>query len=567
MNPALRYLLWTSFKNAVRTRLQRLREPRYLIGALFVLGYLWAYSGFKTFRRPGTSGFEVGDHSVIQLALESGVVLALFLVVMTYAWAIREEEAGLRFSEAEIGFLFPAPLTRRALVRFHLLRTQSRLAISSFAVTLFSLRLVASPEHALTRFIGTWLIFSAISFHSLAAGFTRQSLALRGVSQTVQRVVFALAMLTFLGISARAVQLSDRAYENADDVAEAMVAFTGAAPVSWVVGPILAAKNAAAPTDVAGTLFAFGLLSVALFAWVTQSVGRFEEATLARAQKVALRLSAAKSGQRTPRKANAEPFRLASTGSPLVAFIWSGLISSGRWARPSIVLGVPTLLFVTTWALVSNPNTEIIGEVVATVCLFTSFFMTLVGPIMARGGVPRLFERIELVKSLPVRGALVILGEMMPTVLLLVWLQWTGCCAGLLFNGYDAPFPVVTGVVCLMVFGPAVTAFLTVVPFGIALFFPGWVATKNDAPRGFEAIGQRLLFRFVFLLLLVIGVLPGSALAFGVGFALSLINVPLEVCAVVGTLIATTVMVAEVGVMLVALGRRYERFDFSKELW
>src|SRR6185436_9141681 len=49
-----------------------------------------------------------------------------FLVILTLMWAIPTQRAALGFSEAEIAFLFPAPITRRALVHFRLLSSQFR---------------------------------------------------------------------------------------------------------------------------------------------------------------------------------------------------------------------------------------------------------------------------------------------------------------------------------------------------------------------------------------------------------------------------------------------------------
>ena len=43
MNAALFYLLSCSLKNAVLVRLRRLRQPKYLVGALLGIGYFYLY--------------------------------------------------------------------------------------------------------------------------------------------------------------------------------------------------------------------------------------------------------------------------------------------------------------------------------------------------------------------------------------------------------------------------------------------------------------------------------------------------------------------------------------------
>ena len=55
--------------------------------------------------------------------------LALFVIVLL-AWIIPHERAALTFTEAEVAFLFPAPVSRRTLIHFKLLRSQLRIFFS-----------------------------------------------------------------------------------------------------------------------------------------------------------------------------------------------------------------------------------------------------------------------------------------------------------------------------------------------------------------------------------------------------------------------------------------------------
>ncbi len=58
------------------------------------------------------------------------------------AWIAPEDKPGLAFTEAEVAFLFPAPMTRRMLVHYKLLSTQVTILLSSCLLALLATRWV-----------------------------------------------------------------------------------------------------------------------------------------------------------------------------------------------------------------------------------------------------------------------------------------------------------------------------------------------------------------------------------------------------------------------------------------
>jgi len=559
MNAALRYLFRATLKNGAVGQLRRLREPRYAIGAGFVLFYFWANAGLRGPRAPDSL-----VQSLESTAIQSCAVLLVTLGFATYAWVIRDEEPGLRFTESEIAFLFPAPLDRSELLRFHLAKTQLRLLVSSLAVTLISLRFMHGAAHTVGRVIGTWLVFSAFSFHSLGAGFTRQWLTLRGIGPLVHKSVYGLLVIAAVAVSAHQADFDWAHLGTKAELAEAALALTHAPPVGWVVGPVVAGMNASSWRDAAPLFGLLVLINLALVFWVTATIGRFEDATLRRAQQTAIKESSRRVGAREKKRPSPSPFSLKSVGSGTTAFVWSGLISSGRWARPATLLGLPLLVALGALALRNNP--EELGEVLSLAGLLFAAFLALTGPLFARGGVPRMFDQLELVKTLPVSGRSVILGEMLPTIGLLVWAQWSLCLPTFFSQANGMAVSNAALVLSVMVFGPPITAFLTLVPFGIGLYFPAWVRPTGDGPRGFEAIGQRLLFRVVFLGLLLAALVPALALGLAVGGLARGLAASWSGSVVLASIFASAVVVGEVVLALRWLGGRYERFDFSKEL-
>ena len=121
MFSALVYLQWQTLRNRSWQRIRRLRNPRYLLGALIGGGYLLLVVGrsFSPLRAAGPALLP----GVTDAIWEFLAAFALFLVVVAI-WLIPHQRAALVFSEAEIAFLFPAPVRRQTLIHYKLLRSQ-----------------------------------------------------------------------------------------------------------------------------------------------------------------------------------------------------------------------------------------------------------------------------------------------------------------------------------------------------------------------------------------------------------------------------------------------------------
>jgi hypothetical protein len=129
------YLTFCSFKNRMRRRIRRLREPRYLAG--LIVGGLYFY--FMVFRprsdvRRGSRGFPGLGNLAGPIQVVASVVL---LVIAAIAWVWPGAGKPITFSRAEVQFLFTAPVTRRQLLHFRLVRSQLSMLFSSALITLF----------------------------------------------------------------------------------------------------------------------------------------------------------------------------------------------------------------------------------------------------------------------------------------------------------------------------------------------------------------------------------------------------------------------------------------------
>src|SRR5262249_5349284 len=128
---------------------------------------------------------------------ESLGALAL-LVFIVSAWLFPHRRAALAFTEAEVAFLFPAPVSRRGLIHFKLLRSQAAILFTTLFLVLITNR---AGGHAWIRAGGWWLILCTLNLHFLASSFARTMLLDRGISNWQRR----LAVLVILALAAGGV--------------------------------------------------------------------------------------------------------------------------------------------------------------------------------------------------------------------------------------------------------------------------------------------------------------------------------------------------------------------------
>ncbi|MEA2342902.1 MAG: hypothetical protein QOF63_1071, partial [Thermoanaerobaculia bacterium] len=123
-----------TLKNKIVQRLRRLREPRYLIGAIAGAAYFW----FLFFRRSMAAHSSNGKLIMITTAASpvvADVASVILLLLMITAWALPADSGGLDFTETEIAFLFPAPLRRRDILLYKIVRAQPQALFSALIMT------------------------------------------------------------------------------------------------------------------------------------------------------------------------------------------------------------------------------------------------------------------------------------------------------------------------------------------------------------------------------------------------------------------------------------------------
>lgn len=564
---AVVFLWWASLRNRVRKQLERLRQPKYLVG--LVVGGAYLYSVFlRRLDFSGRSGtLPPAARWVAELTL-AGMVLAM----LVSAWALGQDRPALAFSETEVQQLFPAPISRRALLHYKLARGMFGAAVGAFFTTLFIGRVV-SP-HPVLFFLGAVVTMSTVNLHVTAASFVRTRLARLGGLGTAIRwtglagLVIALGLALYSALQAHPLPEEVRGERMVKEWLSALVAEPALQAALWP-GRVLVALPMASGGEafLRGLPFALGLLGLH-YLWVAALVVPFEEAVVIRAET-----AARERGRRLARVGHIvlrRPFfRLGSAGRPEVALLWKNLVAARRMGGADllVVLAVLGLAFPLGVSVFSPEDLPVTRQVMGSIYLSFAVLLTLFGPASLRADLRMDLPKLDLLRAMPLTGRQVVMAEVLAPGLLLGVMQ-VGLIALAVGMAMGSPGRWsaelwVAGGLALVPLLPALTLGGLFVQNAAVVLFPAWLPADGERARGIEALGQRLLTLAGSLVVLVGGLVPAGIVASLVGFTL---EVWLGVWALpVAGLTAALGLAMEVGLGVVALGRAFDRMDVSSE--
>ncbi len=575
------WLQATSLVNIVRARLRRLRQPKYLFGALVGGAYLYFFL-FRGAMGPHAAHDGVPVQVVMPLTLTVFADLAalgLALGVALY-WLLASAPPSLAFSEAEIAFLFPAPLSRTTLIHYGLLRRQAGIAFSALLLGLLRWRGALHGTGPWQFMIGTWVLMSMIQLHGLGIGFTRQRLFDRGLSPLAWRGL--VAGLVLLVVAACAWSLRGRVHwptpgapMDQDAMQHWFAGIVGSAPLRWLLAPLhwvvdpLFAHDGRALALALGP--AIGLL-LAHYFWVVRSQVTFEDAAIAQARRRADKLAAMRAGrlrERAPTRPRREPFRLAARGFPMLAFLWKGLLGMGSFFRlRTWVIACVVVIGLSQW-MAADPVWRRLLVIIGTAVAMSGAWLLLLGPMMFQRGLRRTLERMDVLKAAPLRGWQIALGELLAPIALMSFAAWLLLLIGaeaMVHAAHPLALPwVLAGSIGAALLAPPLSGLMLSVPFAGVVYFPAWFGGTEQGGRGLEQMGQRMIFMAGYVVILAVCLLPAALLA-GLGFLLAHLFGGMTVALSVAALIACAALVFELACAVDLLGRRIDRFDLSQEL-
>lgn len=574
---AVAFLWVASLRNRVRKQLQRLKQPKYLVGA--VVGGVYVY--FMLFRRftgKGPPGPAEGSSVALQFALASTATMTVLS-----AWAFGANRPSLTFSEGEIQQLLPAPVSRRALLRYKLLRGFAGGALGVLFATFFMYR--ALGNSVFLFLLGGLLSFAVVYLHVTGASFVRTRLGAWGWRGTALRwsvLVLVLAVAAWGVLSALASVPFPEEVKGWRELQGWVATFLAQTPVAVMSWPARVLVDLPLSPDV-GTFVRrlpgpLGLLALH-YLWVTSMRVPFEESAVlwgeARARERAVRMEGHRAmGQGGRISARGSPFgRLSPVGRPAVALFWKNLIAGWRLGGPHSLIGL--ILFGAViqgvLTLISPHYASVVRMTMAPTCGVFALILCLIGPSMFRNDLRMDLRKLDLLRAMPLRGWEVVTAELLaPALMLTVTEVLLVIATGVLGVGlplreeWGAGVWVAGGLAAAFVL-PAISLMNLFVQNASVVLFPAWLPADNERLRGIEALGQRLLTLVGTLLVLVVGLLPAALAALVVGFGLDwALGLRLWALPFAG-LAAAGVLVGEVGFGVLGVGKAFDKLDVSSE--
>lgn len=513
MNDALRYLLWHSALNRMRGQVVRLRRPRYLMAVL--AGGLYFGTLLFNSRMPspltGSTSSPIG-----QL-----IYTALIFVTVASGWVLGSDRPALVFSEAEVQLLFPAPLSRSALVRYKVAQAQI-VVLFSVVIWVVLLRRGGTTLPFWTRAVSLWIILSTLYLHRVGASLVRTSAVThgrRGVRTNVIPIVIVSAVLLIVGITVVRAIPTVRAAMRAGTGIAAVVQLVTHQPLAAILFPfrLLVAPLFADSTAhwLTAILPAFALMIVH-YPWVTRTDAAFEEAVADAAAKRA-RAGAVSRHRRQHLVAMTEGavprpwFKLSPAGHPAIAIIWKNVLAFTRTLRLttlSILLGVLLLIGIAVYSEIGDWSD--LAQILETLCVIPIVMLVVLGPGIVRADLRQDLLQLDQLRSYPLRGSTIVAAEIAGSAIILSVMQYLLLALAAVLSSFGAqpPVPVLPAVLIALVMLPMLNAIALTVANGSALLFPGWVRLGDGRAAGVEAMGQNVLAVFVSLVITFLALIP-----------------------------------------------------------
>ncbi|HEY5491992.1 MAG TPA: putative ABC exporter domain-containing protein [Gemmatimonadaceae bacterium] len=568
MNGALWYLVAESTRNQWRSRIARLRSPRYSIALLLGLAYFWFL-----FLRPQHSapqGPHAGDPGAGFLGVMGTAAPLLIVLYTAWTWLFGGDRTALAFSEAEVSLLFPAPLSRRALIGYKLLKAQLPILVTAVLWVVLMRRSMGSLSPAL-RVVGLYVMLTTINLHRLAAALVNAN-ALEHGARGARRTLLALFVFAIVfGSMAWALWSAHGAFDGGmDDGMRAVLAALRAPPASVALYPFAAVLAPVFAASISEWWHAMGPAVVLLVLhvwWVLRSDAAFEESAVEASVVLAKRLEALRGRQGgavalPSSKGVRRSLPLAPVGAPAVAIVWKNLLWLMRSGALRTML-IPAALGVVL-LVVLHGKPDILAVMLVALGGATTAALMLFGPMSLRNDLRSDLLHLLLLKTLPLHGHQVVLAQVASGAMPAAAAQYLTALVAVV-GIYGTPMAakwstsvVIGGVVAapLLLLGLNGTTFL--IHNAMALLFPGWVKLGEHGASGIEAMGQSMMTMMVVVLCLALALLLPAATGAALFFALRGQLFVAVAAAVAG---AGVVLGAQCYGLIALLGGAFERVE------
>jgi ABC-2 type transport system permease protein len=195
----------------------------------------------------------------------------------------------------------------------------------------------------------------------------------------------------------------------------------------------------------------------------------------------------------------------------------------------------------------------------------------LIGPMLARQDLRSDLVNADILKTYPLRGWQIVLGELLAPLSILSALIWMCLLVGFLLVPGDKVAWLTPSLrdgvaLGLAILAPPLVAIQLLVPNAAAVVFPAWTQSAGSrAERGIEVLGQRIIFIAGQLLITVIAMVP-AALSAALVFLIAQWLVGIVAAAALAVMAVFLLLCVEAWLGVRWLGGRFEQFDVSTEM-
>ncbi len=569
---ALRFLYARTVVNRLRAQLARARSPRYLVAVVLGAMYLW----WALFRNAKLGGGPLASIVRVETAIP---VFALFALLSAARWWLfGSDRSALAFTPAEVQFLFPAPVSRRALVHAKLVRTQLAILLNTLIWSVL-LRGGGGSLAGWRRGLALWVLFSVLALHRLSASFVRANAlehkeAGRRRSVLPMLVFGAMISAVVVGVVIELPVLRAAVQDGARSAISAGLA-TLQRPLPsvalWPARVVLEPVFATTASMWFRTFpIALGILLLHYF-WVIRLDAAFEEAAMQATQHRAdrlLRIRSSQLGKSRSRKGRLARIPvLALTGRPEVAIAWKNFaaaIRGGAW-RTQLIIFTGGLIVL---AIATRSASAKAGDVFLGVTAAWGAMLLFLGPLWMRFDLRLDLRRLSILKTWPLSGHRIVAAEIAGVTLLhsiTVWSLMSVPIVMLLLNPdlWESSGATIPMMVAVAIAVPVFNTLMFTIQNGTVLLFPAWVRLGTEA-RGFETMGQNLLTTGATSLVAAVALVFPVGLGALIIWLSSTLDTALGTWAIVfGTVMGCIVLALEIWPVILWLGTVFDRTDVS----
>jgi hypothetical protein len=406
---ALFTLLGLHFRGKLRHSLRGARTPRglmFLVLGILVLSLWLGPALYRALRVPHA------DPQMVR-AVAPFAILGFCLSNLFTSFG----DSAVPFTGAEVDFLFPAPFSRRSLLGYKILKTSLGTA---FTTLIFSILLLRYSTSWIACFVGIWLTVQFMQLFAMSVIMVGQTIGERAYTGARRAVLIAAALLAIIAIG------------------PTLIAHLHSSPIDFIihVHATIAGRVLLAPFDIFAhaitartpdllkwAIPAF-LINLLMLAIVIGLDANYLETAATLSQRRYERRQRARSGGIARLTDGSGPrFRVIQLprwgGAGPIA--WRQLIGAARSSRALLILLIVIAIAGGTFILqYRGGSVSSLGKLLGAVAWMNMVFIS-----MLKFDFRDELDRLDLLRSLPVRPIAVAAAEVFTPVLVLTLMQFT----------------------------------------------------------------------------------------------------------------------------------------------